>query len=63
MAGIDAPPKGLILEDPAAVAAHAQMIYQQAVATETMPLGNLTNITPQERQTLGAWIQQGAKLR
>jgi uncharacterized membrane protein len=28
-----------------------------------MPLGNETGMTQAERDTLGAWIQQGAKTR
>jgi uncharacterized membrane protein len=30
---------------------------------KTMPLGNVTHMTPAERATLGAWIRQGAKIR
>ena len=36
---------------------------QQAVVQQTMPLGNLTHMTPAERATLGTWIRQGAKIR
>jgi uncharacterized membrane protein len=34
----------------------------RAVVTKTMPLGNLTGMTDEERRLLGAWIAQGAKL-
>ena len=34
----------------------------RAVVTKTMPLGNLTGITEDERRKLGAWIVQGAKV-
>jgi uncharacterized membrane protein len=40
---------------------HAAQIEQQAVATETMPLGNETGMTPSERAKLGQWIAEGAK--
>jgi uncharacterized membrane protein len=55
------PPSGIILEDPERIHALAPRILVRAVETRTMPLGNLTGITDAERDTLGAWIQQGAK--
>jgi uncharacterized membrane protein len=51
-----------LLENPAQIAAQAQAIYAQAVATEAMPLGNLTEMTADERALLGRWIEAGAKL-
>jgi uncharacterized membrane protein len=56
------PPSGIILETPERIKALAPRIMVRAVVTKTMPLGNLTGITPEERQRLGAWIAQGAKL-
>jgi uncharacterized membrane protein len=58
--GFDAPPKGVMFEQPQQIAAQAQAIYAQAVATQTMPLGNLTEMTPNERQLVGRWVEQGA---
>ena len=55
------PPLGVRLDEPARIAALAPRILARAVITETMPLGNLTGMTPEERRTLGAWIAQGAK--
>jgi uncharacterized membrane protein len=55
-----APPNGIVLEDPARIHALAPRILVRAVTTKTMPLGNLTGMTDDERQTLGAWIAQGA---
>jgi uncharacterized membrane protein len=55
------PPLGVRLDEPARIAALAPRILARAVVTETMPLGNLTGMTPEERRTLGAWIAQGAK--
>ena len=60
--GYSAAPEGVLLDTPAHVAANAQRIYAQAVATHAMPLGNATNITLAERATLGRWIAAGAKL-
>ena len=56
--GFSAPPAGIELETPQMAKAYAQRIYQAAVATHYMPLGNLTKITPQERADLGRWARQ-----
>jgi uncharacterized membrane protein len=61
--GFAAPPKGIAFDTAQQIESKAQLIYQQAVAQQTMPLGNLTHMTPAERATLGAWIRQGAKIR
>ncbi|MBX7102005.1 MAG: urate hydroxylase PuuD [Myxococcaceae bacterium] len=55
-----APPAGVSLESPELIGAHAERIFVRAVQTKTMPLGNLTGITDEERGLLGAWIAQGA---
>jgi uncharacterized membrane protein len=36
---------------------NAPRIYEQAVEHETMPIGNETNMTAEERQKLGIWIK------
>ena len=56
------PPSGVVLENPDRVRALAQRILVRAVVTKTMPLGNLTGMTDEERRTLGAWISQGARI-
>ena len=58
----DAPPADLALEAPEQIRANAQRIYAQTVLADTMPLGNLTEMTTDERLLLGAWVDQGAKL-
>jgi uncharacterized membrane protein len=60
--GVSRPPAGLIFERPHIVAQNATRILRQTVTTETMPLGNETQMTPEERRILGAWIQQGARV-
>ena len=37
-------------------------IEQQAVQTQAMPLGNVTGMTQSERDLLGRWIAQGARI-
>jgi uncharacterized membrane protein len=54
-----APPNGIVLETPEAIAAQGDRIGVRAVTTKTMPLGNLTGMPDDERALLGAWIAQG----
>lgn len=55
-----APPVGLSLHTPELVQKHAERVFVRAVATKTMPLGNMTGMTDEERRLLGAWFAQGA---
>ncbi len=57
--GFEAPPAGLAFDDLAMVRAAASRIIAQAVATHTMPLGNETGMTEDERAALGAWLSGG----
>ena len=57
-----AAPAGVMFDTPEQIQQLAPSIQAQAVATQTMPLGNLTQMTQAERDLLGAWIRQGAKL-
>ena len=41
----------------------ASLIDRVAVSSKTMPLGNATGMTQAERDELGAWIRQGAKIK
>jgi uncharacterized membrane protein len=58
--GISTPPKGVVLDDPASIRRHAHLIDINAVRSHAMPPGNITEITPQERAILAAWIAAGA---
>jgi len=55
------PGKGILLDSKDSILQHAQQIYQQAVMQKAMPLGNLTNITDEERALLGKWFEAGAR--
>ncbi len=59
--GITVPQAGVLLHTPADILFNAQRVYQQAVVTRIMPLGNVTQITDQERAVLAAWVKAGAK--
>lgn len=61
--GITAAPAGVILDTPEQIRARAARIAERAVAQRTMPLGNVTGITPEERALLGDWVRSGAPLR
>ena len=52
-------PAGVILDNLEQIHLQNKRIYQQAVATQVMPIGNVTKMTPFERQQLGQWLQQG----
>jgi uncharacterized membrane protein len=56
-------PKGIVFDTPAQIAAQASMIEQVAVTTKVMPIGNATGMTQDERDLLGAWIRQGARIK
>jgi uncharacterized membrane protein len=60
---VNSAPMGLVFDTPKQIAAQARLIEQVAVNTKVMPLGNQTGMTQAERDTLGAWIRQGAKTR
>ena len=61
-AGFTAPPAGIAFDTPAQIHELAGQIRLLAVATTTMPLGNVTNMTRVERDLLGQWIASGAKI-
>lgn len=52
---LPAAPLGVMLDTPERVHALRQRIWQQAVQARTMPLGNATNITEEERALLDRW--------
>jgi uncharacterized membrane protein len=58
--GIAAPPKGVRLDTPETIREHAGQIRLQATLTHAMPPGNITELSPEERQILAAWIAGGA---
>lgn len=59
--GIVRPPKGVMLENDAEIAAHAREIYIQAGRSHAMPPGNITDITPDERKLLVAWFESAVE--
>jgi len=58
-AGFAAAPKGLLLDSSAGILTNLPLIDAQ-VAARSMPIGNLTGMTEDERGQLLDWIQHGA---
>jgi uncharacterized membrane protein len=50
-------------DTPESIARLAERIRIRAVETRTMPLGNKTGMTDQERDLVARWITAGAPLR
>ena len=56
-----APPNGVKYDTPLEVAAKKDLIMQRVVVTKTMPQNNKTNMSPEERDVIRCWIEQGAR--
>jgi len=59
--GFATAPAGVLLHTPELVRQHAARVYQQTVQLKSMPIGNLTNMTDEERALVGRWYEAGAK--
>lgn len=57
-----AAPLGFMLDTPQQIKAQTAKIQAQAIASQVMPLGNITQMTQDERDLIGAWIAQGAQI-
>jgi len=57
-----AAPAGVIFDTPQQIQAQAARIQAQAVASQIMPLGNITQMTAEERKLVGDWIAKGAQV-
>jgi len=58
-----APPNGVKYDTPIEIAAKKDLIMQRVVLTNTMPQNNKTNMTPEERDLIRCWIEQGANIK
>jgi uncharacterized membrane protein len=52
----DQPPRGIVLETIEEIRRHAAVIKEQVVEDRSMPLGNETDMTEEERAALGRFI-------
>lgn len=58
-----AAPNGVMFDTPEQIQIMADKIMTRAVRSKSMPQGNKTNMTDEERKVLKRWILQGAKLK
>ena len=58
-----APPNGVVYDTPADIVKKKELIMQRVVVTSTMPQNNKTNMTPEERDLVRCWIEQGASTK
>lgn len=54
------PPNGIVYDTPEDIVKLTDKIMQRVVITKTMPQNNKTGITPEEREIIRCWIEQGA---
>jgi uncharacterized membrane protein len=59
--GFAAAPAGIVLDTPELLRQHAGKVHRQTVVLKAMPIGNMTNMTDEERADIGAWFAAGAK--
>ena len=57
------PPLGMMMDTPEQVEAKKDTIHERAVVLKTMPIGNITQMTDEERSILDAWYKAGAPTR
>ena len=55
-------PAGVYFDTPKDIQKFASRIYARSVASKAMPMANKTGMLDKEREILGKWINQGAKL-
>ena len=60
--GFDQPPLGMVMDTPKQIKFKAASIYQRTVLLKTMPIGNITGMTDEERALVAAWYESGARI-
>jgi uncharacterized membrane protein len=59
-ANITTAPRGILLDDAEHIRINARIIGRNAAWSNAMPPGNITEMTPDERAVLAAWLEAGA---
>jgi uncharacterized membrane protein len=59
--GIATAPKGIVLHDEASIRQYMHLIEVAAVRSDAMPPGNVTDMQPQERAIIAAWLASGRR--
>ena len=55
-------PLGMMMDTPEQIAAKKDAIYERTVVLKTMPIGNITKMTDEERALVAAWYESGAAI-
>ena len=55
-------PGGVMFDNAAEIKRRASQILAQTVLSDAMPLGNMTNMSEDERKLLADWVAQGAEI-
>ncbi len=55
-------PNGVMYDTPDQIVVKKELIMQRVVITKTMPQNNITGMTPEERDKIRCWIEQGASI-
>lgn len=55
-------PLGMMMDTPERVAAKKDSIHERTVVLKTMPIGNMTNMTDEERAVVDAWYKAGGRV-
>jgi uncharacterized membrane protein len=58
--GIGTAPKNILLDAPDHIRRNARLIGRVAAWSNAMPPGNVTEMTPEERAIIAAWLEAGA---
>jgi uncharacterized membrane protein len=58
-----AAPAGVMFDSPEQIKGRADRILERAVISKTMPFGNKTGMTDEERALLERWVEQGANIQ
>ncbi|MBI5769907.1 MAG: urate hydroxylase PuuD [Verrucomicrobia bacterium] len=61
--GLTQPPAGVVLTTADAINQNSQRIFQQVVATRTMPLANATQMTDMERAIIARWVADSGRAK
>lgn len=59
--GIAVAPKGIVLHDETSIRQYMHLIEVAAVRSDFMPPGNVTDMQPEERAIIAAWLSNGRK--
>jgi uncharacterized membrane protein len=59
--GFPVAPLGMMMDTPQQISAKKYSIFERTVTMRTMPIGNLTQMTDEERDMVAAWYENGAR--